>query len=176
MAMAAAAHANTTRDPAAAEPPDQSKVKPPAQVNVVVDWDYLVGRHDPNQPTAYIAGLGAVPRSVVEEILDDAFLTVAVMKSNDVTKIKRVGRHIPAELHDALMIRNGYRCSTPGCNNWARLERDHRIPVRAGGETSYANLDPLCEPCHDAKTASDRDLWGHRRPPPPRDQLFDDTG
>jgi hypothetical protein len=158
LAMARAAHANTAaRD--GEGPTPVSTVKPPAHVNVVVNWDALMGRHAPDQETAYIAGLGAVPVSLAREIMENAFLTVAVMKSNEVAKIKRVGRSIPAELHDALMIRSGFRCSTPGCNNWARLERDHVHPYAKGGETSYDNLEPKCEPCHDEKTRQDRILW-----------------
>ena len=127
---------------------------------MVVNWDALMGRYDPDEETAYVAGLGAVPVSVVlADILDDAFLTIAVMKSNEVAKIKRVGRHIPAELHDALMIRNRYRCSTPGCDNWIRLERDHTIPYRK------RRRDQLPEPRAPLRTLP------RRRPPQDRHLL-----
>ena len=137
-------------------------MKPPAQVNVVVDFDALIGRHRPGTDRAYIAGLGAVPVSAVREILDDAFLVAAVMHGTEVAKIKRLGRHVPLELRDALRIRDRFRCTTPGCTNWARLEMDHTTPYARGGETSYDNLDHLCDTCHKQKTR--------------RDRLFDDTG
>ena len=137
-------------------------MKPPAQVNVVVDFDALIGRHRPGTDRAYIAGLGPVPVSAVREILDDAFLVAAVMHGTEVAKIKRLGRHVPLELRDALRIRDRFRCTTPGCTNWARLEMDHTTPYARGGETSYHNLDHLCDTCHKQKTR--------------RDRLFDDTG
>ncbi len=88
---------------------------------------------------------------------------------DEVTKIRRFGRHIPAAVRDAIMIRHGFRCATPGCTNWAHLEIDHKTPVRAGGETSTTNLDPLCRPCHLAKTAADRQTYRNST-------FFDDTG
>ena len=156
MAMAQTAHTNRTGNAAS------SPVKPPAQVNVVVDFDALIGRHRPGTDRAYIAGLGPVPVSAVREILDDAFLVAAVMHGTEVAKIKRLGRHVPLELRDALRIRDRFRCTTPGCTNWAHLEMDHTTPYARGGETSYDNLDHLCDTCHKQKTR--------------RDRLFDDTG
>jgi 5-methylcytosine-specific restriction protein A len=35
----------------------------------------------------------------------------------------------------------------------AATELDHRVPLWAGGTDAEANLDPLCSPCHSAKTA-----------------------
>jgi hypothetical protein len=134
-------------------------VKPPATVYVVADFDRLVGRHPGDGESAYIAGFGNVPTSVVREILDDAFLVGVVMKGTEVATIRRFGRHIPAEIRDALMIEHRFRCSTPGCDNWARLEIDHKHPRGKGGETTKANLDPLCTPCHREKSEQDRLIW-----------------
>jgi hypothetical protein len=156
MAMAETAHTNRT----GAE--GSSGVKPPVQVNVVVDFDALIGRHRPGTDRAYIAGFGPVPVSAVREILDNAFLVAAVMHGTEVAKIKRLGRHVPLELRDALRIRDRFRCTTPGCTHWAHLEMDHTTPYAQGGPTSYDNLDHLCDTCHKQKTR--------------RDRLFDDTG
>ena len=103
--------------------------------------------------------------SAVREILDDAFLVAAVMHGTEVAKIKRLGRHVPLELRDALRIRDRFRCTTPGCTNWARLEMDHITPYARGGETSYDNLDHLCDTCHKQKT--------RRRPPLRRHRIGD---
>ena len=151
LAMAASAHANLTGGRAG-----DGAVKPPTQVHVVVNWDALVDGHRPGEDAAYIAGFGPVPVSLVREILDDAFLVGVVMKGTEVAKIKRFGRYVPLELRDALRIRDGFRCSTPGCNNWIRLERDHIVPYAQGGETSYGNLDHKCDVCHPEKTRRDR--------------------
>ena len=150
MAMAQTAHTNHTGTT------ETAPVKPPAQVNVVVDFDALIGRHRPGTDPAYVAGLGPVPVSAVREILDNAFLVAAVMQGTEVAKIKRLGRHVPLELRDALRIRDRFRCTTPGCTNWARLEMDHTTPYARGGETSYDNLDHLCDTCHKHKTRNDR--------------------
>ena len=157
MAMAKAAHTNTGGGAATA-----STVKGPAQVNVVVNWDSLIHGHQTGQDSAYIAGFGPVPVSVVREIMDDAFLVGVVMHGTEVAKIKRYGRYVPAELRDALRIRDRFRCTTPGCGNWLRLQRDHIKPYAKHGETSYTNLEHLCDRCHPDKTR--------------RDRLFDDTG
>jgi 5-methylcytosine-specific restriction protein A len=34
--------------------------------------------------------------------------------------------------------------------------RDHRIPLTEGGQDTDANVQPLCETCHDAKTLEER--------------------
>ena len=137
-------------------------MKPPAQVNVVVDFDALIGRHRPGTDRAYIAGLGPVPVSAVREILDDAFLVAAVMQGTEVAKIKRLGRHVPLELRDALRIRDRFRCTTPGCTNWARLEMDHTIPYAQGGETSYAQPRPPLRHLPQAEDQQRPPLLGQR--------------
>lgn len=38
----------------------------------------------------------------------------------------------------------------------ARLEVDHIVPLRDGGANTRANLQVLCQPCHQAKTRVDR--------------------
>ena len=136
-----------------------SPVKPPATVYVVADFDRLVGRHPGDGEAAYVPGFGNVPTSAVREILADAFLVGVVMHGTQVATIKRWGRHIPAPVRDALMIEHRFRCTTPGCDNWARLEIDHKHPHGKGGETSKANLDPLCTPCHREKSEQDRLIW-----------------
>ena len=158
MAMAAAAHPNTTTTSGAPVVP----VKPPAQVHVVVNWDSLIAGHQPGAEPAYIAGFGPVPVSVVRAVMDDAFLVGVVMQGTEVVKIKRFGRHVPLELRDALRVRDRFQCTTPGCTNWRRLEMDHIQPHARGGEISYTNLEDLCDTCHPEKTRNDR--------------LFDDTG
>ncbi|MDX9973358.1 MAG: HNH endonuclease signature motif containing protein [FCB group bacterium] len=50
-------------------------------------------------------------------------------------------------------------CAACGCmlvDGWAL---DHVAPHSRGGSDDRSNLQGLCNPCHDAKTAKDR---GHR--------------
>jgi hypothetical protein len=128
-------------------------------VYVVVNFDAMVARAEPGEETAYIAGFGPVPVSVVREVMDDAFLVGVVTHGTEVAKIKRFGRRFGPEIRDAVMIKHRFRCSTPGCTNWARLEMDHKQPYAKGGPTSYTNCDPRCDTCHDEKTRQDRLDW-----------------
>jgi 5-methylcytosine-specific restriction enzyme A len=41
------------------------------------------------------------------------------------------------------------------CNRAASQQVDHIKPLAQGGDDSYANLQGLCIPCHQAKTASE---------------------
>jgi hypothetical protein len=161
MEMARAAYANvkgapvSDGDEAIPMPPP----KAPKNVYVVVDFDAMVDRAEPNQDTAYIAGFGPVPVSVVRECMNDAFLIGVVMKGTEVAKIKRFGRRFGPEIRDALMVKQRFRCSTPGCTNWLRLELDHLQPYAKNGPTTYDNGDGKCDTCHDDKTRQDRLLW-----------------
>ena len=42
----------------------------------------------------------------------------------------------------------------PGCQLVA-VDVDHRIPIRAGGRSVWANAQSACRACHRAKTAQD---------------------
>ncbi|MBV9953273.1 MAG: DUF222 domain-containing protein [Acidimicrobiia bacterium] len=133
--------------------------KAPKNVYVVVNFDAMVDRAQPGEETAYIAGFGPVPISVVREVMDNAFLVGVVMQGTEVAKIKRFGRRFGPEIRDALMVKQRFRCSTPGCTNWLRIEIDHKQPYRRDGPTSYTNGDGKCDTCHDEKTARDRLFW-----------------
>jgi hypothetical protein len=162
MEMARAAYQNVTGqqpvdgDEAIPMPPPP---KAPKNVYVVVDFDAMVDRAEPGEDTAYIAGFGPVPVSVVRACMDDAFLVGVVMKGTEVAKIKRFGRRFGPEIRDALMVKQRFRCSTPGCTNWLRIEIDHVQPYAKDGPTTYDNGDGKCDTCHDEKTRQDRLNW-----------------
>ena len=165
MAMARAAYGNVTAKPAPPQADGEAMPMPPPApkgpktVYIVANWDAMVARAQPGEETAYIAGFGNVPVSVVRDVMDDAFLVGVVMKGTEVAKVRRFGRRFPVEVRDALLVKHRFRCSTPGCTNWVRLELDHLKPYAKGGETTYSNGDPKCDTCHDEKTAQDRLLW-----------------
>ena len=131
--------------------------------------------HDGEQ--CHIVGGGPIPVGVVREMSADAFLKVVLHDSVNIHTVKHVGRHIPAELRTALELGappdfDGVTCSEEGCDRRYGLEWDHVDPVANGGETSFENLDPKCEPHHWDKTEQDRrdgKLRGRSdepRPPP----------
>jgi hypothetical protein len=101
---------------------------------------------------------GSIPASIVQEILQggDAFLIGVLKNGVDVQKVIRWGRYVPAEVRDALLIRDRFTCSHPGCSQKARLQRDHLQPFGKDGPTSLANLQLLCPFHHKLKTARDR--------------------
>jgi 5-methylcytosine-specific restriction protein A len=66
-------------------------------------------------------------------------------------------------------------CSTPGCRKRATVV-DHIEPHHGAAEKFFAaaNLQPLCKPCHDRKTAKHDGGFGRARPAPAPDD--DDDG
>ena len=63
----------------------------------------------------------------------------------------------------AVFRRDRYRCRT--CGRAGRLECDHVVPMREGGDPwAMGNLQTLCGGCHVLKTASE-----NRRPDPERE-------
>lgn len=53
-------------------------------------------------------------------------------------------------------LAHGYRCASCGCV-WvsSRDQIDHAIPLEQGGSNDDSNLQPLCNTCHEAKTAAE---------------------
>lgn len=57
---------------------------------------------------------------------------------------------------ERVALAHGYRCAGCGLVWRSNLDQiDHRIPREQGGSNEEANLQPLCKPCHDAKTADE---------------------
>jgi hypothetical protein len=143
-------------------------VKTKTHVHVLVDHDALLRGCTQGEERCEVTtcfGPLPVPVSVVQEILDDAFLSALFVKGTDVQAAVRFGRHIPAAVKEAIQIRADFTCSVEGCGRRARLEMDHTHPHGKGGETSYRNLKPLCTFHHREKTRQDR-LFDPTRAPP----------
>lgn len=53
-------------------------------------------------------------------------------------------------------LAHGYRCAGCGCV-WVsgRDQMDHKVPLEQGGSNDDDNLQPLCNDCHQAKTAAE---------------------
>jgi 5-methylcytosine-specific restriction protein A len=53
-------------------------------------------------------------------------------------------------------------CAAKGLFTLAKI-RDHIKPLEEGGQDVDANIQPLCIPCHDAKTKTESARGGHRK-------------
>ena len=104
-----------------------------------------------------VPGFGAVPVSVARDMLPDAFLKGVVVDGTRVSHVKHFGRHRSAEVDTALLVRTLLQrgdvcCDVEGCGR-RDIQWDHTRDFAKGGETSEANLRPLCRFHHREKTA-----------------------
>ena len=118
-----------------------------------------------------IPGVGPIDPQDAKDVARDALINAVLVDGEDLRHFKRFGRHVPPEIKVALELGtapafDGPVCS--GCGNRFRPERDHLEPVVAEGPTSYRNLEWKCNPCHAAKTETDRKA-GKLTPRPPPD-------
>ncbi len=99
-----------------------------------------------------IAGVGAVPVSVVREWVEgDAFKAAIVADGVDVRAVVNLGRKATALQRTALDWIN-VGCCVTGCNRTARLEIDHSQDWAATLQTILDDIDRMCGHDHDLKT------------------------
>jgi hypothetical protein len=133
------------------------------RADLVIVCDLLAYRrgHTHDGESCHIVGGGPIPVSLVKELGRDAFLKAVLHQGTEIHTIAHFGRRYPAVLQTALDLGappefNGNVCAAPGCDRRYHLQRDHFDPVANGGETSYANMQPLCPADHRIKTERDR--------------------
>jgi hypothetical protein len=104
--------------------------------------------------------VGAVPVSAaIGAILSRAFVKIVLRDGTDVTKVKHVGRSIPAELKTAIFERDGYACVACGATQCLEVHH-YRVEYAKGGATEYWNLVLVCSHCHDLVTTKGFRLEG----------------
>jgi 5-methylcytosine-specific restriction endonuclease McrA len=64
-------------------------------------------------------------------------------------------RRFSTKVKAEVVARFDGRCAHPGCMSTGPFEFDHLIALDLGGNDEPANLQPLCEAHHKAKTALD---------------------
>ena len=144
--------------------------------HVVIDHEALVRGHALPGETCEIPGTGPVNVTWVRSLLGQAFVTAIIKQGRDITTVAHLGRHIPAELHTAMIV-TGRECSIDGCSGREYLELDHcEIDHAAGGPTARWNLTWLCSTHHTRKTQGwtlgpPHPTTGKRRLTPPPEQL-----
>jgi hypothetical protein len=122
----------------------------PATVVVRVDAEALGrGATEPGE-VCEIAGVGPVPVTVAQKLLDDSILKILVHDATDVVAVSHAGRTIPARIRTALEEQFP-ECCIEGCHVNRHLEIDHNIPISEGGPTALWNLTRPCHFHHDYK-------------------------
>ena len=100
-----------------------------------------------------VPGVGPIPVSTVHEWIEhnDPLITALLVDGDDIRKVVKLGRHIPAKLEAALTERDQC-CVVPGCGEIYDLQTDHVVEVHRGGPTTLYNLARLCAWHHYLKT------------------------
>lgn len=61
-----------------------------------------------------------------------------------------------SETRQRIALAHSYRCAHCGLVWRSHIDQiDHAIPLEQGGSNDDSNLQPLCNECHNAKTASE---------------------
>ncbi len=128
-----------------------------------------------------IAGVGAIPVSVVREWVEgDAFKAAIVADGVDIRAVVNLGRKATALQRTALDWIN-VGCCVVGCNRTARLEIDHSQDWATTLQTILDDIDRMCGHDHDLKTyrgwtLGPRQPDGTRHLTPPPDTTGPDPG
>jgi hypothetical protein len=136
--------------------------KSPVAVKLVISAEALLGG---DAEPARLEGCGLIPAAVARAMIlagSAARTTIQrIFRSPDdgsLVAMERGSRAFPPELLALLFIRDGGTCRTPYCDAPIR-HGDHPKPWRAGGKTSAANGQGLCEACNYVKESPG---WRHR--------------
>ncbi|MBA3654754.1 MAG: HNH endonuclease, partial [Actinobacteria bacterium] len=123
------------------------------KVLVRIDWDALIRGFPIGDELSEIAGVGPVPVSVVQAMIDsgDAFLAAVVTKGKDVHTVAHLTRRPRAHQRSALQWLSP-TCMVEGCNASLGLEIDHVEDWAKTRITLLSLLNPLCRPHHKMKT------------------------
>ncbi|HET7476633.1 MAG TPA: HNH endonuclease signature motif containing protein, partial [Dermatophilaceae bacterium] len=105
---------------------------------------------------AWVTGYGPVPAGIARDLVRDSTARVFLRRlyadpGGALAAMDSTRRAFTGNLR-RLVIARDQTCRTPWCDAPVR-HLDHIRPVEAGGVTSYANGQGLCEACNHAKQA-----------------------
>ncbi len=124
----------------------------PVEVQLVIADSALSGA---DETPARLAGYGPVPAPWAREMVRGTRAAVWVRRlyadAGRLVAMESSRRIFPAGLRRFVVARDE-TCRTPWCGAPIR-HLDHVVPVEAGGETTQANGQGLCESCNHAKQA-----------------------
>jgi len=131
----------------------------PAQVNLVMtDQTFFNTGPDSGEP-AHLIGYGTIPAELARRLVavadEQAEVWVRRLYADPTGRLAAMessSRCFEGNLGDFLVIRDQV-CRTPWCDAPVR-HGDHVVPVGAGGPTTEANGQGLCQACNQAKEAA----------------------
>jgi hypothetical protein len=125
----------------------------PIRVMVRVDLDALLRGVAREGELCEIAGYGAVPVSVIEDLLatENPFIIGLLTRGQALTGVYHHGRHPNAHQRSALDFLYP-TCAVEGCSSRAGLQYDHREDFAKTRITAFDLLDRLCGHHHRMKT------------------------
>jgi hypothetical protein len=115
-----------------------------------IDLEALVRGRVTGDEVCEITGLGPIPIRLARQLLGDSILHLVITRGKDVAATVHLGRGPSAAQKIALLWQQP-QCTNSNCHR-THTETDHREPFAKVHETSYENLDPLCDHDHDLKT------------------------
>jgi hypothetical protein len=116
-----------------------------------VDVESLIRGRVEGEELCEISGVGAIPAGRARELLGESVLKLVITRGVDVRSVTHLGRGPTAAQRVALLWASP-RCTNLACSHSIGIQHDHRAPWADVRETSVANLDRLCPPCHARKT------------------------
>ncbi|GAA1465196.1 HNH endonuclease signature motif containing protein [Microbacterium thalassium] len=114
----------------------------------------LEDEHPAGADGAVVEGVGPIPHARARELCGGSKDWVRVLTHPETGMVLSVGRdrYEPPKMLRDLVAWRADRCMGPGCGMPAsRCEVDHTLAWVDGGETSLANLAPLCKGHHTIK-------------------------
>lgn len=135
--------------------------RPPATISVIADAEALaaaaaeppvdkVSAETSSTATIRFAATGqpASIRTLAAMLCDSQVETLARLTDGSLTSLGRTRRQPNARIRRLVLTRHEGRCAVPGCGRRRDLHLHHVRHWARGGETSAANLIPLCGPHH----------------------------
>ncbi len=114
--------------------------------------------------TCRINGVGPVALSAITDLLGSATVKLLLKDGATDLAVAHLGRQPTAFQRTALDARPQV-CATPGCGATQNLQIDHVRPWADTHQTTVADLQWICVPCHDVKTAEENRRRGDSHPP-----------
>ena len=129
-------------------------------VTILVSDEALRRGQVENDERCEVPGLGAVPLSMVEQVVGDARLELVVTRGVDVASVCSLGRTVPRSMAQALRARDPV-CVAPGCGTAHGLETHHwLVPFARDRRTTLGGICRICSFHHDLVTYAGWDLVG----------------